>query len=309
MSFLVTLSMLLHLATLGDLPKGSPTSHAAKTPAAVAPLPGKIEAATKEVVVSGNKASLELRLVEAIKALEFQGLVLSEQKRKDIAAAALATSISTGVDPFFLIALARMESDFVSVARVNYQCKTSPRYICSADCGITQHHVNGPGKWVQSYCTLLQKDFRLTFQKSAEEIVRHVEWCHKHRSNPWWSPLEQCVLNRYNAGPYYRRDSQCQNLGEPGQEASARKELRRRCLIKAAYWKRVLCFYYGAKDGKKLQRSCRYCMNVADIPWFYGEKLVSVYTTPPLFQNLLPKEDPSTAIAAPAVPPSTKPTN
>lgn len=232
-------------------------------------------------------SQLRADVIRGIKALEFQGLVLSDEKRGAIADAIIEVHQETAVDPFLLVAVARMESDFVSVARVNYQCKISPRYTCSADCGITQHHVTGPGKYVQRYCTTLQKDFKLSFRKSAEELVRHVEWCSARSKNPWWGPLELCVLNRYNQGPYYRRDSECEKVGEPGQDRAARKELRRRCLIRAAYWKRVLCFHYGAAHGKTLVRSCRYTMNLKDIPWFYGDK-ATAYTSPlPVFKAVL----------------------
>lgn len=247
-------------------------------------VPVKTEVPPLPVAVEATRANL----VRGIKALETQGLVLSPKRRDEIAEAIEEVSAATKIDPYLLIALARMESDFVGVARTSYQCRINPRYICSADCGITQHHVTGPGKWVQRYCNELQRDIKQTFRKSAEELVRHVEWCQRHSANSWWGPLELCVLNRYNQGPYYRRDSQCENAGEPGQERAARKELRRKCLIRAAYWKRVLCFHYGAVSGKQLVRSCRYTMSLADIPWFYAEptKGVAAYTAPPLFRVL-----------------------
>jgi hypothetical protein len=44
------------------------------------------------------------------------------------------------------------------------------------------------------------------------------------------------------------------------------------------YWRKLLCFYYGAKTGKKMKRSCRYCTDVAKIPWYYKES--SSYSLP-----------------------------
>jgi hypothetical protein len=268
MSTVLVLALLSVLT--GDLPAR------AEVPAATRSLPGSVTPTTQADLVRG------------IKALEFQGLSLSPQRRGEIADAILEVSKETKIDPFLLVALARMESDFVGVASTQIQCRTNPKYICSADCGITQHHVTGPGKWVQRYCNELQRDIKQTFRKSAEELVRHVEWCQRHSSNSWWGPLELCVLNRYNQGPYYRRDSQCSSVGEPGQDQASRKELKRRCLIRAAYWKRVLCFHYGAVSGKQLVRSCRYTMNLESIPWFYGEPTrgVMAYTTPPIFRLL-----------------------
>jgi len=294
MSFLVTMFLLLNLATAGDLPSGS-TMAAATTPTvaslrpAINPITETVVTLKGEVTTTTSDASLIEQLALGVKALEMKGLALSPTRRTAIATAALTASKATGVDPFLLVALARMESDFVAVARTAYQCKLTPKFICSADCGITQHHVNGKGTWVIKYCNVLQRDMVLSFTKSAEELAHHVEWCQNHSSSGWYSPLEQCVLNRYNQGPYYRRDSDCTVKDGLGMDRENLSNLRRKCLIRAAYWKRVLCFYHGVRTGAPLQRSCRYCMSVDSIPWYYNKPTTVAYAVPPLFKALADK--------------------
>ena len=295
MSFLVTMVLLLNLATAGELPSGTAMVTTATTPVvaslrpATNPITATVAPLKGEVATTTSDASLIEQLALGVKALEMKGLALSPTRRTAIATAALTASKATGVDPFLLVALARMESDFVAVARTAYQCKLTPKFICSADCGITQHHVNGKGTWVIKYCNTLQHDMVLSFTKSAEELAHHVEWCQNHSSSGWYSPLEQCVLNRYNQGPYYRRDSDCTVKDGLGMDRENLSNLRRKCLIRAAYWKRVLCFYYGAYTGAPLQRSCRYCMSVDSIPWYYNKPTTVAYAVPPLFKALADK--------------------
>ena len=303
MSFLVTMIMLLNLVTAGELPSGTTMATATATTPAVVSLRQTTTLSlpsTSEVTTTTSDASVIEQLALGVKALEMKGLALSPARRTAIATAALTASKATGVDPFLLVALARMESDFVAVARTAYNCKLTPKFICSADCGITQHHVTGKGTWVIKYCNTLQRDMTLSFTKSAEEIAHHIEWCQNHSSSGWYSPLEQCVLNRYNQGPYYRRDSDCTVKDGLGMDRESASNLRRKCLIRAAYWKRVLCFYHGTRTGAPLQRSCRYCMTTNSIPWYYGQPTTLAYAVPPVFKALAAKAAAATANQAKA---------
>lgn len=219
----------------------------------------------------------KLRL--AIKALEFKGLQLSQARREAIAKAAYQIGLEVGIDPFFLIALSRMESDFVATPQYAPQCYM-PERTCRADCGITQHNISGPRGWVFKECKRLTKDHVYAMRKSAQEIKRHLDYCKAKQHQKWHRPYMRCVLNRYNQGTFYMSMDRCRSAKrEPWMTAADHAKVMKRCLGRAAYWKKLLCFYYGAKTLKPMVRSCRYCYNLKYVPWYYDLKNVT-YSIP-----------------------------
>lgn len=212
------------------------------------------------------------KLVLAVKALEFKGLTLSEKSKTEIASAAYDIGKEVGIDPFFLIALSRMESDFLGLMQLSPKCSMPGETFCHADCGITQHNIHGSRAWVKRECRTLARDHRLAMRKSALEIKHHLEWCKTKSHQSWHKPYMRCVLNRYNQGPSYLTLDLCRSRRkEPWMTDQDYQKVRKRCLGRAAYWMKLLCFYHGAKTLKPLVRSCRYCFSLKSIPWYYGQ--------------------------------------
>lgn len=231
-------------------------------------------------------------LTKAIGAIESAGVKMTAARRLQIARAALKASVATGVDSTLLIAVARTESDFRGLQVVDWRCR-SPRYrTCRADCGITQHYISGSRGWVIRRCRKLAEDYDLSFHKSAEELAHHIAWCRKHPR--YHKPLERCVLNRYNGGPYYPTPKRCEArlrdcratcprlswVYDPAiteQEdrqyryqhyqrcRSACTGVQRKCRRRANYWLVVLCFDHGARTGQRAVRSCRSIWKRTDI--------------------------------------------
>jgi len=224
-------------------------------------------------------------LVKSISAVEDRQVGLTDKKKLEIAEAALLAQEQTGVDAVFMVALARMESDFRPITQVNAACKLGlQQYGCYADCGLTQHHVRGPAKYVNARCSALAKNIKEVFQLSAGEIALHVKWCLDHAHQPLYRPLRQCVLNRYNMGPYYktaggcRKQYGCNSLQFDPQRESVEefagslvvcKAQERKCIVRAAYWEQVTCFEYGARKQLRSTRNCRGCGNITHIQRFF----------------------------------------
>jgi len=198
------------------------------------------------------------------------------KRRYIVAEAALNAQEKVGVDATFLIAVGRMESDFRNLILINTACKYKLRnYNCYADCGMTQHHVRGSMKYVQSMCKKLARSPKLSFLKSAEELSRHIAFCTDSKRIKRNLPTRRCVLNRYNQGTFYRRSEQCSRCWiSPkrfdGKEAYRLalldcKKRRNSCRHKAAYWKKVTCFEYGARQNLRSKRSCRRCYSLTKI--------------------------------------------
>lgn len=232
------------------------------------------------------------QLVVAVKAIEDRWSRMTDQYRERIARAALKASKATGVDATLLVAVARQESDFQGMQSLHPRCR-DPRYdFCQADCGVTQHHVRGPRRWVIKRCTQLAQDFDESFLLSAKEIRHHIDWCQKNAK--WQAPIQRCVLARYNAGPFYPTPHRCSqghatcqqtcmpvDWNDPDMDRKQRHySLRqaclnrcyvaqRKCRFRANYWIGVLCFDYGARRGLKATRSCRYVWSLAAIPAQY----------------------------------------
>lgn len=206
-----------------------------------------------------------------------------QAKRLRIAKAAFDAEKATGVNATFLVAVGRMESDFRPLYLVNPGCQNHDK-LCWADCGITQHHVRGPGSYVKRRCRTVANDYSLSFLKSAQELARHVQYCRKNSYRKWNHPLRRCVMNRYNQGTFYltmskcRRRFSCNYKKDPKEDfdyyydrLNRCKRLRRKCVSRAAYWKKLSCFEYGARKQIKSIRSCRKCYSVSKIPSFYGQ--------------------------------------
>lgn len=213
---------------------------------------GKTAAASN---VAEKDVKLLKRLVAGVTAIRDSGWKLSAKRTLKIAKAALFASKKTGVDPFLLVGLARMESDFRPLVLINADCQGKrPRFrgqYCYADCGITQHHVRGSWYYVHNECRRLRRDFKRSFLKSAKEIASHKVWCKSHMR--FDRRLRRCVLNRYNQGTFYKKVPLCTRRSRYP-TAKARYSCRR----KAIYWKKVLCFKYGAVNGLSPVRVYRY---------------------------------------------------
>lgn len=210
-----------------------------------------------------------------------------EKRRERIVTAALKAEKATGVDATLLIALGRMESDFRELQLVNVQCGKRTRFgvtiQCAADCGITQHHVYGKAAYVRSMCRMYAKNYDKVFLKSAEEIARHIKFCRTQIGKKRHHPLRRCVLNRYNQGPFYKTRSNCHGIYKCWnikKSLFATKKLWysvyapcmrsvKRCQYIAAYWTKLSCFEYGARNKVRSIRSCRRCFRYRDIKKFY----------------------------------------
>lgn len=250
-----------------------------------------------------KKEAIE-ELMKAIKALEFKSMNLSLGQKRLIAEAAYKVGKEQNLDPRFLIALSRMESDFTGKPQISPTCYLRGR-TCQADCGITQHAIWGRAKYVLRLCKKLTKDPEATMRHSAKEINRHIVWC-KARKSRWHKPFMRCVLNRYNSGHNYYTDRKCKKkyswcaIGCPKwgwwKDAVTKEEhlyrktayhacragcrkVTRKCRSRASYWRKLLCFYYGAKTLTPMVRSCRYCHALKHIPWYYKRTNLT-YKTP-----------------------------
>lgn len=248
------------------------------------------------------------QVISAVKAVAYRFKKMSDKRILRIAKAALKASRRYGVDAIMLIAIARMESDFVSSQDIPRSCHT--KKTCWAGCGITQHYIVGPSRWVLRRCQQIAHNYSLAFMGSAKEVAHHVRWCQKRKKHH--KPLRRCVLNRYNSGTFYRTKWRCRRrfqrclkmvpklswVREAGLLPAAqqyRKRIYRErkgrcwrsrnfCFRRAAYWKTVMCFDYGARNGLRSKISCRrmgrcvgrWCrrrLDLQDIPTkFYSAK-------------------------------------
>ena len=207
-------------------------------------------------------------LVAAVRAIEARGSKLTDKRRWRIAKAALKASQTTGVDATLLIAVARMETDFRPLQKTTWQCHDPHLEKCGADCGISQHWIYGGKRWVIRYCKRLANNFELSFTKSAQEIAQHIIWCKKKAS--WHTPLERCVLNRYNSGPFYLTPRRCNRryrrclttcpklMNVEWLQCHRRcYQTTRKCRSRSTYWRQVMCFEFGARNHKRAKANCR----------------------------------------------------
>lgn len=208
-------------------------------------------------------------LVKTVRVLETEGSDrwLTDSKRRQIAKAAWQAAKATKVDPILLLSVARVESDFQRILSVYPRCDKPGVKHCMADCGVTQHWLHGNPSWVKRRCKQIAQSYKLSFALSAKELAYHIDWCRKHPKRH--RPLQRCVLNRYNSGPNYKTVRKCRKYyrlckqacaAVPGSGSTCAFRCRRefsKCWNRAHYWRKVLCFRYGALQKKRAKFSCR----------------------------------------------------
>ena len=213
-----------------------------------------------------------------------------QKRRERIVTAALYAEKKTGIDATFMIAVGRMESDFRPLQLIDSRCGQrlafGGRRACGADCGITQHRIYGKAAYVRRMCKKYAKNFKLVFLKSAQELAHHVKYCSKRAKYKRHHPLNRCVMNRYNQGTFYKTRGRCKSYFKcnrmfiknyPSKEIwygeyKGCKRARRKCYNTAAYWTKLSCFYYGAKNKVRSKKSCRKCYSIGSIASFYPTK-------------------------------------
>lgn len=292
-------SVVLYLVLL-FFPNESPVKVAELTSSVSKEL-GRSEAIQEDLEESKRvvrREELLPKIILAVRSLEFKGLRLSDEKRKKIAEAAYDVGLKYRIDPYFLVALARMESDFTAKPSFSPTCFMAERTACQADCGITQHALWGGKRYVLGQCKRLSRDHHYAMSKSAAELNKHIAWCKARQGSKWHRPFLRCVLNRYNSGHSYLTEARCTKrkryctstcpkfswvkdfideedkhyrYKEYASCFSKCSAFQRRCKSRARYWKRLLCFYYGARTQKTLVRSCRYAHSLKNIPWYYRQ--------------------------------------
>jgi hypothetical protein len=129
--------------------------------------------------------ALVLRLAAGILTIQDEGRPVTPENAITYATAAAWHGYRGNVDPFELVGLARVESDF------------NPMTIGpdGLDCGMTQTRVT----WSKYKCRQLQRDVFLAFQEAVRELTENRERC--ARLFKW--DLTRCVLNSYNSGVRY----------------------------------------------------------------------------------------------------------
>ena len=205
----------------------------------------------------------------------------SQKRREKIVTAALKAEKITGIDATFLIAVGRMESDFRPLQLIDARCGQplpfGGRRACGADCGITQHRIYGKAKFVRRMCRKYATDYNLVFLKSAREFAKHVKYCKENSKRN--KPLNRCVMNRYNQGTFYKTRNRCKSYYKCNRlfishypdkamwyaEYKGCKRSKRKCFAIAAYWTKLSCFYYGARNKLRSKKSCRRCYSIASI--------------------------------------------
>ncbi|MFA5135498.1 MAG: hypothetical protein WC505_06970 [Patescibacteria group bacterium] len=219
-------------------------------------------------LVASSRPPSKADIVKSIEALKAKGVPVSPEKVSKYADAILTASRQHSIDPYLLVAIARVESNFTAAVRKDIRCSLPRQGFCSQDCGVTQQNFSGAPKWVKFRCAQVQKDYKESFMLAAEELAKHTEWC-REKIHLDRVP-ERCILNRYNGGPMYRKEEQCKRLySQCSALPEDRKQKclfgRRRCMIIATYWTRVLCFHQAARTATTPTRDCRWCWSVDSI--------------------------------------------
>jgi hypothetical protein len=144
-------------------------------------------------------------------------------------------------------------------------------------------------------CKKYAKDYNLVFLKSAQEIASHIKYCKTKIGSKYHTPIRRCVLNRYNQGTFYKTRSKCSYTHKCSRLLVAHyynkdhwyrayrscKKARAKCRNIAAYWVKLSCFEYGARNKiqtkrykrSKRRKSCRRCFRYKDIHKFYPTKI------------------------------------
>lgn len=217
-------------------------------------------------LMSSSVLPSRAQVAGAIKAIAAKGVPVSDASAGLYADHILKAARVYGVDPYLLVAVARLESNFTGAIRADPRCKTAS--TCAQSCGITQQYFSGPTVWVVRRCKQLQQDHEQSFLLAAEELAKHAAWC-REKIHLDRIP-ERCILNRYNSGPNYHREDRCHRRWNcdllTGEARNTCLPKRRRCMSLAKYWTRVMCFQHGARTATVPTRDCSWCWNVQDIP-------------------------------------------
>jgi hypothetical protein len=149
------------------------------------------------------------RLAAGILATQDPGAPVDPARAQEYAQAALKASEARQVDPFELIAVARVESRF-RADEVGSDGK---------DCGIVQTRVTGS----HYKCRELRRNVAIAFSEGARELAAYRDSCRGH------GDFDRCRFNRYNSGVRYSRQgfhgaywlrvtcfSEAARAGEPG---------------------------------------------------------------------------------------------
>ena len=163
-----------------------------------------------------------------------------------------------------------------------------PNLIVGYDCGITQNRVTIFTKSRKNrtvLCRKLATSTKRSFIYAAKELteikdrycVRQWKRMEKARARCKEGDLPcavadrtelaftRCALNSYNQGPRFFREENCE-------------EGERRCIVRARYWQRVLCFATGVRLGRTTQRNCRAASSIEWIAKAYGISVEEVVT-------------------------------
>lgn len=211
-------------------------------------------------------------VVRSIKALEARGVPVTAETATRYAKAILVAARLHGVDPYLLVAVARVESNFTPAVRPDFRCKTPGYQYCSQDCGVTQQNFAGRPRWVLARCKQVQQDPEESFRLAAEELAKHTLWC-RDKIHLDRTP-ERCILNRYNGGPYYRRAEQCRKMAcekLPLEHQGRCRFSQRRCMVIATYWTKVLCYQEAARTATPPTKNCHWCWSVDAIPSHFSQ--------------------------------------
>jgi hypothetical protein len=149
------------------------------------------------------------QLASGILSVQDPAASLDPARAQKYAQAALAAAEAHEVDPFELIAVARVESRF-RADEVGPDGK---------DCGIVQTRVTGS----HYKCRELRRNVAIAFSEGARELAAYRDSCRGH------SDFDRCRFNRYNSGVRYSRHgfhgaywlrvkcfSEAARVGEPG---------------------------------------------------------------------------------------------
>jgi hypothetical protein len=224
-------------------------------------------------IVAPARLPTEAAIVTAITKLEAKGSPISPENKARYAKAILAAATTHRIDPYLLVAIARVESDFTNAQRTDYRCKLRNSSFCSQDCGITQQNVAGKPAWVLLKCAQITKSPEASFDAAAEELAKHALVCSQKLHLD--KIPERCILQKYNGGPAYRRTEHCKRghacEALPLEHQGKCKASRRRCMIMATYWTRVLCFAEGARTARTPVKNCRWCWDAERIKDHYRD--------------------------------------
>jgi len=223
-------------------------------------------------IVAPTTLPTDAMIVRAIKALEARGVPVTDDRAAQYAKFILAAARRHGIDPYLLVAVARVESNFTPAVRPDFRCKTPGYQYCSQDCGVTQQNFSGRPKWVLARCKQVQQDPAESFMLAADELAKHAVWCREKIHLD--STPERCILNRYNGGPYYRRVEQCRKMGcdaLPLERQGRCRFSQRRCMVTATYWTKVMCYQEAARTATTPTKNCHWCWSVDDIPSHFSQ--------------------------------------